>query len=554
MIGYLCKYTPIELFAGFGKTPKLLSPAPAETQEAAVHPCLCSYAKAVCAGFMEGGTKEIVLTNCCDSIKRTGDILKDQAEFAFILNLPRVVTPESAAFFADELKDFVQSYEEYSGIQFDTAAFKKAFGNTESDGPEKSDHITLLGARIPKELMDCLRTLSPLPVRDLTCTGQSRSFGVPPQTDEKEKLIEWYASALLSQPPCMRMQDVTGRRAFWTDPYAKGLVYHTIKFCDYYGFEYAAMKEETPVAILKLETDFTGAADGQLRTRIEAFFESLGTSGGANPKAYRPAQKGRIFAGIDSGSTSTDVVLLNEDSRILATSIYPTGGRSVDGAAAALESALSKIGAAEKDISRIVATGYGRNTIHMGDPVTEITCHAKGAYFLNTTVRTIIDISGQDSKIIKLDDAGNIADFSMNDKCAAGTGRFLEMMANTLGMPLNDFARAGQKWEEDIRISSMCSVFAESEVISLIAQNKKKPDIIHGINQSITARIHAMIARLGCNPVYMMTGGVAKNKGVVAALSKRLRERIILPDEPQICGALGAALIAAEQSRAHAGA
>ena len=133
----------------------------------------------------------------------------------------------------------------------------------------------------------------------------------------------------------------------------------------------------------------------------------------------------------------------------------------------------------------------------------------------------------------------------MNDKCAAGTGRFLEMMANTLGMDLKDFALLGLNWSEDIKISSMCSVFAESEVISLIAQNKSRQDIAHGINQAITTRIYAMIARLNCSPVYMMTGGVAKNKGVVLELSKKLGEEIALGAEPQICGALGAALIAA---------
>jgi predicted CoA-substrate-specific enzyme activase len=547
MIGYLCKYTPIELFAGFGETTKLLSPAPANTQEAAVHPCLCSYAKAVCAGFTKDGARGIVFTNCCDSVKRAGDILKDKAGFSFMLNLPRIVTPASAALFAKDLSDLIQSYEQYSGAQFDIAAFKDAFAAEEDGGLAGKNHIALIGARAPAELTGLLAALSPLPIRDLTCTGQSRVFGTPPETDEREELFAWYASALLAQPPCMRMQDVSGRRALWRDPHTKGFVYHTIQFCDYYGFEYAAMKNETPLPVLKLETDFTGAADGQLRTRIEAFFESLPAPADAAVQKTGPGKAGKIYAGVDSGSTSTDVVLLSEDLHILSSSIYPTAGRAEDSAAAALSGALAKIGASKEDIAEIVSTGYGRNAIRMGEPVTEITCHAKGAYFMNAALRTIIDIGGQDSKIIKLDDAGNIIDFSMNDKCAAGTGRFLEMMAGTLGMPLDDFARAGLKWKEDIRISSMCSVFAESEVISLIAQNKKKPDIIHGINQSITARIHAMITRLACGPAYMMTGGVAKNKGVVGALSGRLSEKIYLPDEPQICGALGAALIAAEK-------
>jgi predicted CoA-substrate-specific enzyme activase len=544
MIGYLCKYTPIELFYGFGEAPQLISPAPTGAQEAAVHPNLCSYAKAVYASCIREGAPKIVLTNCCDSIKRIADVLKNQSGYCAMLSLPRVVTPGAVRLFAGELTDFIRSYGEVSGARFDPAAFRAALAAGE-DALAERDHIALIGARCPAQLSADLRDCSPLPVRDLTCTGQARSFGEPPGADALFALMEWYAGELLSQPPCMRMQDTSKRSALWAGPHTKGIIYHTIKFCDYYGFEYAALKEKTALPVLKLETDYTGAADGQLKTRMDAFFESMGA--GAPAATAKPETKGRIYAGIDSGSTSTDAVLLSEDLCILGYSILPTGGRPVDGAQAALADVLLKCGLEEKDIAGIVATGYGRNTVGLGRPVTEITCHAKGAFFLDPAVRTIIDIGGQDSKIIKLDDTGNIVDFSMNDKCAAGTGRFLEMMADTLGMELSEFAHTGLKWEEDIKISSMCSVFAESEVISLIAQNKKRPDIIHGINASITSRIYAMVARLNCGPRYMMTGGVAKNKGVALALSKRLGEDIILPGEPQICGALGAALIAAKK-------
>ncbi len=546
MIGTLCKYTPIELFYGFHETPLLLTPLPGEEQTASLHPNLCSYAKAVCSVAQKEKIKKIVFTNCCDSIKRVSDVLGEEIDFCVMLSLPRVTSAAAADLFAAELLRFIREYEASYAVRFDPAAFRQALAAAEPDRAESTDHIALIGARLPGHLLDSLRSRSPLPVRDLTCTGQTRFLGRPPETDDLSALIKWYAPALLSQPPCMRMQDVERRRDFWQGSHTRGIVYHTIKFCDYYGFEYAALKNETSLPVLKLETDYTGAADGQLSTRMEAFFESLGTKKADTlpPDNIKPATGSKLFAGVDSGSTSTDAVILDENLHILATSILPTGGRSLDGANAALENALAQIGAKKEDLTGIVATGYGRNTIHMGRPVTEITCHAKGAYFLDPSVRTIIDIGGQDSKIIKLDDSGDIIDFSMNDKCAAGTGRFLEMMSNTLGMQLDDFALTGLKWEEDIHISSMCSVFAESEVISLIAQNKKKPDIIHGINNSITTRIHAMITRLACQPKYMMTGGVAKNKGVVLALCKKLGEDIILPDHPQLCGALGAALIA----------
>ncbi len=547
MIGYLCKYTPIELFAGFHQAPQLIAPSPSDAQDADVHPNLCSYAKTAYQYCTDNHVSEIVFTNCCDSLKRISDVLKGSASFRHMLNLPRVQTEESVRLFAGELTDFIRSYEAYANTGFDIAAFRQAVRDASAREPANADYIAVLGARLPEELLAAVRECCTLPVRDLTCTGQTRSFGPLPDTDELPVLMEWYAGELLGQSPCMRMQDISARKSLYDDPRLKGVIYHTIKFCDYYGFEYAFLKKHAHLPILKLETDYTDTGTGQIRTRIEAFYESLGLLAEPQKTAPHAAPKAaRFYAGIDSGSTSTDAVLLDGDLRMVAYSIVPTGGRSIDGARAALEDVLQKSGISQDEIANMVATGYGRNAVQMGsNPVTEITCHAKGAFHLNPSVRTIIDIGGQDSKIIKLDDKGNIMDFSMNDKCAAGTGRFLEMMASTLGMDLIEFAGMGLEWREDIKISSMCSVFAESEVISLIAQNKARPDIVHGINQSITTRIYAMIARLNCTPVYMMTGGVAKNKGVVTELSKKLGCEIITGSEPQICGALGAALIAA---------
>lgn len=547
MIGYLCKYTPIELFSGFHESPELIAPSPTDAQDAALHPNLCSYAKTAYRYCMDNHISEIVFTNCCDSLKRISDVMKNSASFQVMLNLPRVQTEDSVRLFARELMDFIQKYEAYADRKFDCAAFKQAVRDASAAEDAIADSAAVLGARMPEELLNTVRECCSIPVLDLTCTGQTRGFGAVPDTEDLPELMEWYAGELLGQFPCMRMQDISFRKGLYASPHLKGIIYHTIKFCDYYGFEYAFLKKHAHLPILKLETDYTDTGTGQIRTRIEAFWESLGLLA-APPQSgpLKASEKNRFFAGIDSGSTSTDAVLLDENLNIVAYSILPTGGRSIDGARNALEGVLQKSGIDRDQLANIVATGYGRNAIEMGsNPVTEITCHAKGAYHINPSVRTIIDIGGQDSKIIKLDQQGNILDFSMNDKCAAGTGRFLEMMASTLGMDLTDFARLGLDWSEDIKISSMCSVFAESEVISLIAQNKSKPDIIHGINQSITTRIFAMIARLNCTPVYMMTGGVAKNKGVLMELSRKLETDIITGSEPQICGALGAALIAA---------
>ena len=193
----------------------------------------------------------------------------------------------------------------------------------------------------------------------------------------------------------------------------------------------------------------------------------------------------------------------------------------------------------------IVATGYGRNNIPFATgQVTEITCHARGAYHLYPEARAIVDIGGQDSKVICLDETGGVTNFVMNDKCAAGTGRFLELMARTLELNLEEMARVGLHWEQELTISSMCTVFAESEVVSLIADNHSAADIVHGLNQSVAAKTAALASRAGAKGPYMMTGGVARNRGVTEALEARLGAPLWLPPEPDLGGALGAALFA----------
>ena len=217
-----------------------------------------------------------------------------------------------------------------------------------------------------------------------------------------------------------------------------------------------------------------------------------------------------------------------------------------------LELAVEKAGIQKEEIVRIVTTGYGRAYIDSGDDsITEITCHAKGAHYLNPKVRTVIDIGGQDIKAISIDENGAVTNFLMNDKCAAGTGRFLEMMARTLGLSLEEMSTKGLEWKENVVISSMCTVFAESEVVSLVAQNKNVADIIHGLNVSVASKVGALAARLGKNNPgeYMMTGGVAKNKGITNALEEKLGAKLYICDEAQLCGALGAALFAYEKCK-----
>ena len=195
----------------------------------------------------------------------------------------------------------------------------------------------------------------------------------------------------------------------------------------------------------------------------------------------------------------------------------------------------------------VVTTGYGRENIGFGNSsVTEITCHAKGAHFLDPSARTVIDIGGQDSKVIRIDDSGAVVSFVMNDKCAAGTGRFLDMMARTMELSLDEMGELGLKWKSDVTISNMCTVFAESEVVSLVAQDTPLEDIIHGLNKSVAGKTVSLVKRVGGESGYIMTGGVAKNRGIVAAIEEKLGEKLFISEDAQLCGAIGAALIGME--------
>lgn len=256
--------------------------------------------------------------------------------------------------------------------------------------------------------------------------------------------------------------------------------------------------------------------------------------------------------GIDVGSVSTEAVILFRDDEstennkeLVSYTIIPTGSNSKDAALKALEDALIKASLTKDRLSSIVATGYGRVNIPFANKnITEISCHAKGVLYYFPGIKTVIDVGGQDSKVIKLDDLGSTVDFLMNDKCAAGTGRFLEVMAHALEINLDHFAEIFMNTKEKVDITSTCTVFAESEIVSLIGQGVEKNKIIKGLIYSIVNRIVSMVERMGFEEPVCMTGGVAKNYAVVKALEEKLGTSIKIPPEPQITGALGAAVLA----------
>ncbi|MCP4720038.1 MAG: 2-hydroxyglutaryl-CoA dehydratase [Desulfobacteraceae bacterium] len=255
-----------------------------------------------------------------------------------------------------------------------------------------------------------------------------------------------------------------------------------------------------------------------------------------------------IFAGIDIGSITAKAALI-KGNKLLGTRVIPTGYNPVTAGKKVFSDLLAHTKISPEDVTAIVATGYGRNSVEFADKaMTEIICHGVGAHFLNPKIRGIIDVGGQDSKAIALDRTGQVENFAMNDKCAAGTGRFLEVMAKALEVKLDDLGTIGMGSCAPSKISSICTVFAESEVISMIAGQQKREDIIAGIHESTAARVGSLAVKAKIESPVIMTGGVAKNQGMVKALENRLDIKILVGEFPQENGAIGAAVLASRMN------
>ena len=669
MIYTSCKYVPVEIFAGFGEKAERLDPHPASFScaDGCSHPNLCGFAKAIIEEVKARKIRELILVDCCDAMRRTYDVLKqDEMDFLYFLPLPHKTGEREIRYFAAQLQALKDKYEAYSGRPFSVRAAAAALLEGVKDASEDADallegvkaasedaadtdvraakgqtqeavgteagcaeEVVVMGAHGGGEVLKSVQAAFPKAVvRDATCSGnrvfaegaaeavaaafapgaacaaggrqtadgqqtpggQQAAGGqqIPggqqaaggqqiPDGRTEADFFSAYAELLLKKlPPCMRMLDIRerGSLAAGEGGRPRGIVYHTMRFCDYYSFEYAEMKNREDVPLLKIETDTTPLSAGQIKTRIEAFAEMTG--GGSDMeaathtvnKARAESEKARYkyAAGIDSGSASTDAVILDEKLEIVGSAVIPTGMSASRSARLALQTALKQAGISESELGNVVTTGYGRevagktgasgvveNAIDASSDgtawkaVTEITCHARGARYLYPEVRTVIDIGGQDSKVIRLADDGSVTSFVMNDKCAAGTGRFLEMQARALDITLDEMSRAGLDWKNAVRISNMCTVFAESEVVSLVARDVPLPDIIHGLNVAVAEKTASLVARSRGVAPFMLTGGVSKNEGVVQCLREVLGEPVHTSARSQLCGAIGAALIAMTQ-------
>ncbi|APF27919.1 putative CoA-substrate-specific enzyme activase domain protein [Clostridium sporogenes] len=250
--------------------------------------------------------------------------------------------------------------------------------------------------------------------------------------------------------------------------------------------------------------------------------------------------------GVDIGSTASKTVVLKNGKEIVSQAVINVGA-GTSGPKRAIDSVLREAKLSIEDLDYIVSTGYGRNSFEFANKqISELSCHAKGVYFHNNKARTVIDIGGQDIKVLKLADSGRLLNFIMNDKCAAGTGRFLDVMSRVIEIPVDELGRKALESKNPCTISSTCTVFAESEVISQLARGVKTEDLIAGICKSVASRVASLAKRSGIEELVVMSGGVAKNIGVVKAMEAELGKDIYISENSQLNGALGASLYAYE--------
>ena len=255
-------------------------------------------------------------------------------------------------------------------------------------------------------------------------------------------------------------------------------------------------------------------------------------------------------AGVDSGSTYTKAALMDDEGNLIATAITMTGARINESANKVFDEVLAKAGVSKGDVVYVVGTGYGRFSITFGNTqVTEISCHARGAHYLFPRTRTVLDMGGQDTKAIRINERGEVVDFVMNDKCAAGTGRFIEGVARALGLDLREVGLLSLKSSNPVKISSTCAVFAETEVLEHLSWGRSIEDILYGVHKAMATRAVGLLRRVGIEPELTFTGGVSQNPGVVRCLEEILGMKVNTHPLTMYCGAIGAALYALDKAR-----
>ena len=260
-----------------------------------------------------------------------------------------------------------------------------------------------------------------------------------------------------------------------------------------------------------------------------------------------------LVAGVDVGSTQTKAVVLDSEPKVIGRALVDTGARLTDAAELAFGQALEEAGATRDDVAAVIGTGYGRYRVEFGETqVTEISCHARGAVFLFPETTSVLDIGGQDTKAIRVGEQGQVLDFCMNDKCSAGTGRFLGAASQALELPLGELGGLAMTARNPVKMTTTCTVFAESEILGWLALGRKVEDVLMGVHGAIASRSFALLRRVGIEPEITFTGGVSRNTAMVKLLEELVESPINVSEESHYCGAIGAALYGLDRALASA--
>lgn len=560
MIVYNCPLVPFEFFHALKIPFRRVRPDSTEFQK--LHPNVCSFCRSTVCSV--DPTDVLVWVDSCDSMRRAYDFLKETNRSLY-LHVPVKNDETAIRTFANELRKLWEDLKKTFNVEAsvnelerthawflemlsdlerslseDLSRAKELYkklsnqewmGSTRKDAPK----ILLVGSWVSKGLVDIIESFK-VCVLDATCSGP---YALLSNTQLKDDVFESIASRILNKKiTCGRFVSDRKLNELVEQFKPAAVILHTAKFCDFYHFDEHVLRQ-MKIPFISVEESFSSGNAEQTRTRVEALLESL-------KRFSKTTTDFSYFIGVDSGSTSTKLVVIDRLRNVLLQEISKTGADPKESAKKLLIQAVQNL-KINSEKAFIVATGYGRDAVDFAhERVTEITCHAVGVRHLYSNVETVIDIGGQDSKVIRLED-GKVVDFIMNDKCAAGTGRFLEIVASILETPIEFLGEESLKASQEINISSVCAVFAESEIISLRSKGYHKQDIIRAAHEAIARRIYAMYQRVKGRPPIVLTGGVALNKGLKWALERLIGVELIVPKNPVTTGALGAALIGLQQ-------
>jgi predicted CoA-substrate-specific enzyme activase len=618
--GYTCTYVPLEILYAAGYVPyRVIGRTDLCSQtDSMLSGNLCPYVHTILDMWRryEDEWESIVITDSCDAMKSLYQVLSletDSKNRLHYLCPPRSNSEHSIRFYSKQLRLLMgsltgarpeacndalwQAIELYDALRsriealhraarrpkarFFSALRQKLYSSdpqamlqylednqttlgTQASYTEEGVKIAVIGSPIPGDMhLSIVEEAGFDIVTHDSCLNERWDPQPAPGSDGNSDPFTYLARRYLDKVSCPRMQN---RHTFldsiireYRAGRIRGIIHFRMPFCDLHGFDYARLLAETGGEhIIQIETDGSRQSEGQVATRVQAFYELL--TGESDPAgvarsdrksethassgAVREDSEAPVYCGIDVGSATVDGVLIEDGGSIISSGIKKTGPGAEKTAYALFHEMLADAGLSEQQVGCITATGYGREAITFAHHiVTEITCHARGALQLMPAVRFVIDIGGQDSKVIRINRQGKVDSFQMNDKCAAGTGRFLDVMAGALEMSLDEINRYGTQEGETAAISSVCTVFAESEVVNLIARGVAAPDITRGIFAAIARRIAGMVRRVGLIEPVMMTGGGSLNRGLVKNMEDQLEVSIHVPEIPQLVGALGAAIL-----------